>query len=375
MVGEKMLELEICKNCSQEQQKLCLIHGQKSGCMKYVQSLEDIVKGYRSDKMDKEWAEIAQEHKNEAELYWKEILRLRKVVEKAGIVKRTFLILGHKLEEDGVDVSVCDYCEETYPESWIINGICPFCLHAHNSEEEELIRKTPKSNASFCPVCDQYVPDGVGVIEDIIMSSGSVEYDFKNSVVMNASGSPNFITSSLGETKEVGTIESNRHKTYLTFGWANKKTPADVINELRKVIAEKRTYASLSVKELSDVLSSLRFPLWNEYANHDEVAQAIMNKAEVAVADEYKWIRDYVLLKQSPDEFIEKLESVWHGDYGRMTVSKREDGKAVVLELATGGWSENEEIILAMKMNYVFWSLYWVESSRGGYFKFEFPLN
>ena len=236
------------------------------------------------------------------------------------------------------------------------------------------------------PVCDQYVPDGVGVIEDIIMSSGSVEYDLKNSVVMNAigcyihnllkeSGSPNFITSSLGETKEVGTIESNRHKIYLTFGWANKKTPADVINELRKVIAEKRTYASLSVKELSDVLSSLRFPLWNEYPNHEAMAQAIMDKSMVAVADEYEWIKNYDLFKQSPEKFIEKLESVWDSDYGRMTVSKREDGKATVLELATGGWSENEEIILAMKMNYVFWSLYWVESSRGGYFKFEFPLN
>lgn len=304
-----------------------------------------------------------------------EIKRLRMLVDEGMKFKHRMQRVALAAEDKNVPVSVCDYCEETYPESWILDGICPYCGHAHNEENEDAIGGSPKKHASYCPVCDQYVPDGVGVIEDIIMSSGSVEYDFKNSVVMNASGSPNFITSSLGETKEVGTIESNRHKTYLTFGWANKKTPADVINELRKVIAEKRTYASLSVKELSDVLSSLRFPLWNEYANHDEVAQAIMNKAEVAVADEYEWIKNYDLFKKSPEKFIEKLESVWDSDYGRMTVSKREDGKAVVLELATGGWSENEEIILAMKMNYVFWSLYWVESNRGGYFKFEFPLN
>lgn len=39
-------------------------------------------------------------------------------------------------EDKNVPVSVCDYCEETYPESWILDGICPYCGHAHNEENE-----------------------------------------------------------------------------------------------------------------------------------------------------------------------------------------------------------------------------------------------
>ncbi len=41
------------------------------------------------------------------------------------------------------------------------------------------------------------------------------------------------------------------------------------------------------------------------------------------------------------------------------------------LELHTGGWSGNEDIIRALQEN-VFWHLYWQRSERGGHHYFEF---
>lgn len=35
-------------------------------------------------------------------------------------------------------------------------------------------------------------------------------------------------------------------------------------------------------------------------------------------------------------------------------------------EIATGGWSGNEDLIGALRGNHVFWVMYWVSSHRGG---------
>ena len=43
----------------------------------------------------------------------------------------------------------------------------------------------------------------------------------------------------------------------------------------------------------------------------------------------------------------------------------------VVYELITGGWSENEEIVMALQENYLFWGLCWQESVRGGRYEFS----
>jgi hypothetical protein len=37
----------------------------------------------------------------------------------------------------------------------------------------------------------------------------------------------------------------------------------------------------------------------------------------------------------------------------------------------TAGWSGNEDIVLAMQGNYIFWSLFWQSHTRGGHFTFE----
>ena len=66
-------------------------------------------------------------------------------------------------------------------------------------------------------------------------------------------------------------------------------------------------------------------------------------------------------------EGVNIIEKYWNQDYGTFDI-KGENG-IITLELTTGGWSENEEIIDILA-NKVFWFLWWQESKRGGYYKF-----
>ncbi len=61
------------------------------------------------------------------------------------------------------------------------------------------------------------------------------------------------------------------------------------------------------------------------------------------------------------------IEKYWNDNYGTFDI----EGKygIIKLELITGGWSENEEIIEKLR-NTMFWFLWWQESKRGGYYKF-----
>ncbi len=65
------------------------------------------------------------------------VKRLRVLAEESMNVKNRIQRVALAEEDKGVPVSVCDYCEETYPESWILDGICPYCGHAHNEENED----------------------------------------------------------------------------------------------------------------------------------------------------------------------------------------------------------------------------------------------
>ena len=66
-------------------------------------------------------------------------------------------------------------------------------------------------------------------------------------------------------------------------------------------------------------------------------------------------------------EGVTIIEKYWNQDYGTFNIESKNG--ITVLELTTGGWSENEEIIniLCDKM---FWFLWWQKSKRGGYYKF-----
>ena len=66
-------------------------------------------------------------------------------------------------------------------------------------------------------------------------------------------------------------------------------------------------------------------------------------------------------------EAVSIIEKYWNQNYGTFDIEGK-DG-IIILELTTGGWSENEEIIDILSTT-MFWFLWWQESKRGGYYKF-----
>jgi len=78
-----------------------------------------------------------------------------------------------------------------------------------------------------------------------------------------------------------------------------------------------------------------------------------------------KAIKEFDLLERPVHELIDCIEEIWHNsDWG----FKREKH---TLELHTGGWSGNEDTISALQRNFMFWSLYWGKSERGGHYYFD----
>jgi hypothetical protein len=57
-------------------------------------------------------------------------------------------------------------------------------------------------------------------------------------------------------------------------------------------------------------------------------------------------------------------------EYGVVRVTANIEEQGLDVYMATGGWSGNESIIEALQNNYMFWSLYWQESKRGGGYLF-----
>ncbi len=69
-----------------------------------------------------------------------------------------------------------------------------------------------------------------------------------------------------------------------------------------------------------------------------------------------------------PVGLFEFLRAAWH-DNGCIR-----EPEANVIELVTGGWGGNEQLIGALKSN-VAWSLCWEMSQRGGLYRFKIPEN
>lgn len=81
-----------------------------------------------------------------------------------------------------------------------------------------------------------------------------------------------------------------------------------------------------------------------------------MTKEELSILNTNDWY-----------ECINIIERYWNQDYGTFDIEGK-DG-IQILELTTGGWSENEKIIDIL-YNKMFWFLWWQENKRGGYYKF-----
>jgi hypothetical protein len=80
---------------------------------------------------------------------------------------------------------------------------------------------------------------------------------------------------------------------------------------------------------------------------------------------ELKIIREFDLSKRPVRELLDYIEPRWeYGDWGFIRKKHR-------LELHTGGWSGNEDIIDALRNNFLFWHMYWYSHRRGGHFVFN----
>lgn len=67
-------------------------------------------------------------------------------------------------------------------------------------------------------------------------------------------------------------------------------------------------------------------------------------------------------------ELLNKLKESGYTNYGSINIISL---NPVKFELATGGRSENEEIIKLLQKNRYFWSRYWESSHLGGLYIFK----
>ena len=83
-----------------------------------------------------------------------------------------------------------------------------------------------------------------------------------------------------------------------------------------------------------------------------------MNEEEIEILNSNEW-----------GKCIGIITKYWDSEYGTIDIEGK-DGKQI-LELTTGGWSDNEELIDKIADTW-FWFLWWQESKRGGYYKFVY---
>ena len=79
----------------------------------------------------------------------------------------------------------------------------------------------------------------------------------------------------------------------------------------------------------------------------------------------FNLIKNFDVLKEGGvDDLVQLILDLWDNSYGSATY---ENG---ILELHTGGWSENEEVYSAIQQNMMFMSGYWTLSLHGGHYWF-----
>lgn len=83
---------------------------------------------------------------------------------------------------------------------------------------------------------------------------------------------------------------------------------------------------------------------------------------------ELQAIQEWNILEKPVKDLLDYIKDLWWMPGWGFSLK----GKRVLrLELHTGGWSGNENIIDALKHNYLFWSLNWERSRRGGHYWFR----
>ena len=100
--------------------------------------------------------------------------------------------------------------------------------------------------------------------------------------------------------------------------------------------------------------------------NPQQIDTLILDDDGYPTDEALKMLEEWDFLKHPFQDFVALLTDVWHWDFKRKTWK---DG-TIKLRLATGGWSGNEAVIAALRGNFIFWSLCWDKSKRGGAYWF-----
>lgn len=105
----------------------------------------------------------------------------------------------------------------------------------------------------------------------------------------------------------------------------------------------------------------------------DPLPDNLLDDERYPTTEYLEWIEKYDILKNGVDGLLNVLSDTWmFGDWGFKRKRSR-NGKFTV-ELHTGGWSGNEEIIQALKTNRYFW-FFWRMSRVGGHYYFSFNIK
>ena len=112
-----------------------------------------------------------------------------------------------------------------------------------------------------------------------------------------------------------------------------------------------------------------------------------MDKDGYPTKKELYFIRRFDSLKRPAKELIDFIESIWWAkEWGFHFRKTRDEYASVmtigekpkhryhyVLELHTGGWSGNEDVIRALEQNKWFYNFFWQSSRVGGHYEFRIP--
>lgn len=84
--------------------------------------------------------------------------------------------------------------------------------------------------------------------------------------------------------------------------------------------------------------------------------------------DELRFIDEWNYQKDTVQDMLDRIERAWWmPEWGFIEMGTR-------LELHTGGWSGNEEVIHHLRKS-MFWMFYWESEQRGGHYVFEIPIG
>ena len=76
--------------------------------------------------------------------------------------------------------------------------------------------------------------------------------------------------------------------------------------------------------------------------------------------------------KYGIEKVLDVIEGEW--EFADVCFVKKKKGASISLELHTGGWSGNEEIISALEQNVAFWARMY-KSQTGGHYWFLFKIK